>query len=117
MAQFLLHQNDYIKSLLTKTGFSEATPKVTPAIVRPDLLGGGSTQRKVQRSSYSLWSINGAFLWIARNARPDIAYASAKIAQHVESEDSETEWRRVGRVLRYLRDKLRSGILFQDEIR
>jgi hypothetical protein len=109
----LLHQTDYIKKLLHVTGFTDCAGKVTPAVIRPDLHGGGPSSTRARRSTKSLRSINGSILWISRNARPDVAYASAKIAQHVDSEDTETEWRRVGRVLRYLRHRLRFGILFK----
>jgi hypothetical protein len=54
----------------------------------------------------------GLLLWLSRNTRPDLSFAVAKIAQHVASNDP-NEWKRYGRILRYLSNTLDLGIRYQ----
>ncbi len=107
-----MHQEEYIREVLKRCDFTECNPVATPAIKHPEKSGGASPSRLIN-SGYSLASISGALGWLARNSRPDINYAWAILAQHITDADQETQWRRAGRILRYLKGTAKVGVLWK----
>jgi hypothetical protein len=107
-----MHQEEYINELLRRCDFDDCNPVSTPAIKHPEQ-ASGSLAEKLIHSGYSILSVVGALGWLARNSRPDINYAWAKAAQYVADADTTTQWRRLGRILRYLAGTKRLGVLWR----
>ena len=107
-----MHQEEYINELLRRCDFQDCKSAPTPAVKRPEE-ASGSLPEKLIKSGYSTLSVVGALGWLARNSRPDINYAWAKAAQYVADADTTTQWRRLGRILRYLKGTKRLGVLWR----
>ncbi len=108
-----MHQTEYIQELLARCDFVNCNPCKTPALADPTTSGGGARPTQLIKSGYSLESISGALGWLARNSRPDINFAWAKLAQNISNPDTETQWKRAGRILRYLKGRPSDGILWK----
>ena len=110
-----MHQEAYINELLRRCAFTNCNPVSTPAVKHPEKAGGAEPSSLI-KSGYSIQSINGALGWLARNSRPDINYAWSILAQHIADKDQTVQWRRAGRILRYLKGTPRLGILWRKAV-
>ena len=114
-----LHQTKYLESVLQRFGYENTHKTATPAIVptaeasRPSNDDQGQKVNKL--ATHNMRAIVGALLYLAINTRPDIAYATAILAQTVSTPTTK-DYKAAARILRYLHGTRTYGILFQKGI-
>ena len=89
-----------------------ATPAIAPATIEassPPNNGQGQNVNKL--TAHNMRAIVGALLYLAINTRPDIAYATAILAQSV-SAPTIKDYKAAARILRYLNGTRTYGISF-----
>jgi hypothetical protein len=104
----LLHQEAYIKKVVSQFGMEGCNPVQTPfesGLSIWDLEGHQKNEALPYRE------LIGSLMFIAVWTRPDISHAVSVLSQYFDSA-SDIHWNAAKRVLRYLSGTLRTGIKF-----
>lgn len=109
-----LSQATYIDKVLQRFGMQNAKPQPTPCTTRPTARSADEQQVDPKLIREAI----GALLYLARIARPDIAFAIGQLARF-QADPGESHLRGIKRVLRYLIGTKHFSIKFpaHDEIK
>lgn len=94
----LLSQKKYVSELLQKAGMVGATPTPTPMVSTPKLVTSDGSPQLVDAHLYR--SVVGMLQYVCIT-RPELSFSVNKLSQFMNS-PSETHWKAIKRVLRYL---------------
>lgn len=108
----LLSQKKYILEILHKTEMTGASSTPTPMVSNPKLVASDGSSPFADGHLYR--SIVGILQYLCIT-RPDLAFCVNKLSQFMNS-PSDTHWKAVKRVLRYLVGTLDHGLLLTDGI-
>lgn len=108
---FKLTQTSYTTSLLSHFGFSNCKSSPTPMVTSQP-----TDAKKTSLSDFKLNEIVGSLLWLSKTTRPDIAFATAILSQHVHNPTS-AAYSLASRILRYLKGTVGYGILMKAHLR
>lgn len=100
-----ISQTAYIDQLLKKFGLQDCNPVSTPMDPNIKLDRPGESQDDEQapnEASASYATLIGSLMYLARGSRPDIAYATQKLAQYTKNPQP-VHWTAVKRIFRYLK--------------
>ncbi|XP_040968059.1 uncharacterized mitochondrial protein AtMg00810 [Gossypium hirsutum] len=106
----LLSQRKYIQELLHKTGMTDAAATPTPMVGTLKLVASDDSQPFAY--GYLYRSTVGMLQYLCIT-RPDLSFCVNKLSQYMNS-PSDTHWRGVKRVLRYLSGTMEHGLLLSD---
>ncbi|KAG8474566.1 hypothetical protein CXB51_031309 [Gossypium anomalum] len=106
----LLSQRKYIQELLNKTGMTDAAATPTPMVGNPKLVASDGSQPFADGHLYRSTVGMLQYLYITR---PDLSFYVNKLSQYMNS-PSETHWKAVKRVLRYLSGTMEHGLLLSN---
>jgi len=109
--KIFVNQASYARSILDSFGYTNAKPTKTPANANASTLDKNTNASTSTLASKNMNMIVGGLPWLAINTRPDIAYATSKLAQQVNEPTKET-YQQASRILRYLRGSIDLGITF-----
>ena len=111
-SQIKLHQEDYAAMVLKRFGYENSNPVPTPA-AKGDVV---ETLKPHHLSKFEMSSIVGALLYLSLQTRPDITYATAKLAQTV-AVPTPADFKAAARILRYLNGTRDKGLIFKKNVR
>jgi hypothetical protein len=107
---FTLHQTPYTDAILKKFGFDQAKPTALPSVQDESRY---HTQGKLTGlTRFPIQMIVGTLLWLSLMTRPDIAYAVARLAQHVKN-PTDVAYKKAARILRFLKGTRMRGIRYR----
>jgi len=106
----LLHQKQYVLSMLAKYSFLEAKSVSTPADISVKLKKDDGISKEVNSVKYQ--SIVGSLLYAAIATRPDITQAVGVVAKF-SSKPNEAHLTAAKRILRYLKGTLNLAIKYK----
>ncbi|TAQ84462.1 hypothetical protein B7494_g7220 [Chlorociboria aeruginascens] len=75
-----INQEGYVQGMLERFKLQDLKLIALPADDRNNLIAGDPSEPRTDQSRYQ--SAIGALMWIARNTRPDSAYAVGQLSQH-----------------------------------
>lgn len=101
---YRLTQTSYTTSLLSHFGFSNCHSSPTPMVTSQP-----ADAKKTSLSDFKLNEIVGSLLWLSKTTRPDIAFATAILSQHVHA-PTPVAYGMASRILRYLKGTVDYGI-------
>lgn len=104
-----IHQCSYVNSLLVKFKMSDCNPSVTPAEDSLEL-----EINKGPKSNAPYRQLIGGLMYLTVSTRPDIAFVVHKLSQFLEN-PSDEHWTAAKRVLRYLKQTPKTGIVFSSK--
>jgi hypothetical protein len=104
--EILLTQNAYINSVLETFNMTDCKPTSVPMQPNQELIPA-----TVCDDHLPYRELIGCLIFLARSTRPDIAYATSKLAQFVTYHD-ETHWKAAKSILRYLRGTTNLGLRY-----
>ena len=108
-----LHQGGYIEQVLTKFGFQDSKPEASPTTsVGLDTITPSTEKEKKEMQEVPFRNALGCLLWLATNARPDIAYAVHQVARRAADPTMEA-WTAIKRIFRYLKGTPTLGVTFR----
>ena len=106
----LLHQKQYITSLLERFGLTEAKPVSTPSDLNVQLVKDDGVSKGVDPVKYQ--SMVGSLLYAAMGTRPDIGQAVGAVSKF-NSKPTETHLTAVKRIFRYLKGTMDLGLRYK----
>jgi len=92
-----LMRSHYVEKVLSRFGYSDCTPALTPYDTSVLL----RKNRRIARDQLRYSQIIGSLMYLASATRPDILFAVSKLSRFV-SNPKDTHWHALERVLRYL---------------
>ena len=99
---------NYIKTVLEDFNLIDANPSIIP--MTPGFDSRPSEDHKADPSECRRYqTLMGSLLYLATNLRPDIAYATSLLSQHMSNPEPK-HWKAAKKVLRYLKGTLTTGI-------
>jgi len=108
-----LHQGGYIEQVLCKFGFQDCKPEASPtSSVGLDTVTPSTEKEKKEMQEVPFRNALGCLLWLATNARPDIAYAVHQVARRAADPTMEA-WTAIKRIFRYLKGTPTLGVTFR----
>lgn len=108
----LMHQKQYIQSLLENYGLSQAKPAPTPANVSVKLVKDDGVSKPVDPGYYQ--SMVGSLLYAAIATRPDIANAVGAVSKFNLC-PTEAHMTAVKRIFRYLKGTINLGLKYKQD--
>lgn len=106
-----INQKAYIEKILERFGMTDCKPSPTPMefnckLTKPDNLD------KSQMQMYPYQSLIGVLMYLVVSTRPDIAYTVNYFSQF-NTNYSIDHWKTAKRVLRYLKDTIECGVMYE----
>jgi hypothetical protein len=105
-----IHQEDYLRKLLTRHDMKNCNPVSTPMDTSVKLLATTDSDALADQKEYA--SIVGGIMFAAVVTRPDIVCAASTLSQFLKNPSS-MHLAAAKRVLRYFQDTLRMGITYR----
>jgi Reverse transcriptase (RNA-dependent DNA polymerase) len=105
----LLHQEDFIRNMLSLYRMEDAKDADTPMIINQELSQGGKPLDVVHSTIFR--SLLGQLLYLTTATRPDIAFVTASLARY-QACPTTTHLTAAKHVLRYLKKTRRLGIWY-----
>lgn len=102
----MLSQKKYVTELLEKTGMFGAASTPTPMVSMPKLVASDDSSPFSDVHLYR--SVVGMLQYVCIT-RPDLSFCTNKLSQYM-SAPSDTHWRAIKRVLRYLAGTMDHGL-------
>lgn len=106
-----LHQQMYVKKLLSRFRMTDCHPVSTPVDASVVLCKPEVDDKNGDKDSYPYREAVGALMFLAVCTRPDLAFAVSHLSQFLESNDK-THWQAAKRVFQYLKGREDYGITF-----
>ena len=107
--EMTLDQSGFVKKILEKTDMIDSKPINTPMEFRLAVKEKSEDEKPFDKTKYR--SLIGMLLYVALGTRPDIAYSVGVLAKFSEN-PTETHWKYVQRVLRYLKSTINFGLKY-----
>jgi uncharacterized membrane-anchored protein YhcB (DUF1043 family) len=101
-----IRQEEYIKKILKQFNMEDSNPVATPST--PEIKKSTELVTAPYREAV------GALMFLANISRPDIAFATGKVARSVEN-PTQSDWLNVKRIMRYLKGTSDLGITYPRE--
>ena len=105
-----IHQKQYITSMLSRYGLSEANPVATPMDFNVTLVKDDSKSNHVDQAQYQ--SMVGSLLYASTATRPDIAFAVGRVSKF-SSAPTTAHLTAVKRIFRYLKGTMHLGLCYE----
>ena len=100
-----LLQSHYVEKILSRFGYSDCKPSLTPYDASVLL----RKNQRIARDQLKYSQIIGSLMYLASATRPDISFAVSKLSRFV-SKPRDVHWKALERVLRYLKGTANYGI-------
>lgn len=119
----LIHQANYIESILEKFNMKDCKPQSTPMITRQ--VDNRNKKKKLEENENSESNLEvmkavpyreaiGSLMYLSNASRPDITFAVNYLSRK-QLEPTEEDWVNVKRIFRYLRGTTKMGLLYKSE--
>lgn len=107
--EYHLSQEKYINDILKKFGMENSKPVKTPMETGKPVM---SERKKEEGKIFPYRELIGSLMYLSVATRPDIANATAKLAQFAENPD-DTHWKAAKRILRYLKGTISYSLVYK----
>jgi len=106
-----LLQSHYVEKVLSRFGFVDSKPSLTPYDRSVTL----RKNKKIARDQLRCSQIIGSLMYLASVIRPDISFAVSKLSRYM-SNPGDDHWRALKRVLCYLKGTISFGIHYSGHL-